>query len=305
MSKIAVGIHGGARPDSEFIRTNINGYKKALKESAELSYDLLKRGKCALDAAEAAISFLEDCVLFNAGRGSAINSVGMVEMDASIMDGNDLRCGAVALLRFVKNPVGLARLILEDSHHVLLGGEGAIEYAKNKGVKLEHEGYFVVPHQYDAYMKKRDKLSPQEKEDLKNHGTVGVIALDKKGNIASATSTGGTSFNKQGRIGDAAMIGIGCYADNRTCGVCATGDGEINIRTIAAGYVSMLVEQKLMNVQEACDYVIHQKNKHVKGDMGLIALDKYGNFATAHNSELMHRAWITPDQELTIKVYEK
>ncbi|MCW3075948.1 MAG: Beta-aspartyl-peptidase [Bacteroidetes bacterium] len=305
MSKLAIAIHGGARQDSEFIRNNLNGYKEALREATEISFTLLKRGKPALDAVEAAINYLEDCVLYNAGRGSAINSVGTVEMDASIMDGKDLRCGSVAMLRFVKNPVTLARHILEDSHHILLGGEGAIEYAKHKGVVMEHESYFVVPHQYDLFMKRRDQLSKKEKEELKNHGTVGAIALDSKGNLAAATSTGGTSFNKQGRIGDAAMIGVGCFASNKSCGVCATGDGELNIRSIAAGYVSMLMEEKGMSVQEACDYVIHVKNKNAKGDMGLIAIDPSGNIGMSHNSVLMHRAWMTSDQDFTQKVYEK
>jgi beta-aspartyl-peptidase (threonine type) len=221
------------------------------------------------------------------------------------MNGKDLRCGAVAMLRFVKHPVSLARKILDDSHHILLGGEGAIEYAKYKGVEMEHESYFVVPHQYDLFMERRDHLSEKEKEALTNNGTVGAVALDHHGNLAAATSTGGTSFNRKGRIGDAAMIGVGCYANNNTCAVCATGDGELNIKTISAGYVSMLMEQKLMTVQQACDYLIHDKNNNVKGDMGIIALDPSGNIGMAHNSELMHRAWKTSDEELTIRIYEK
>lgn len=305
MSKFGIVIHGGARSDSEFIRDNVEGYRRALREATELGYSLLKKGKPAIDAVEATINYMEDCVLFNAGRGSAINSAGTVEMDASIMSGKDLRCGSVALLRFVKNPVSLARKILEDSHHVLLGSEGAIDYAKYKGVVMEHESYFVVPHQYDVFMKRRDQLSEEEKEALTNHGTVGAIALDTHGNLAAATSTGGTAFNRKGRIGDAAMIGVGCYADNRTCGVCATGDGELNIKAVSAGYISMLMEHKLMNIQEACDYLIHKKNKHVKGDMGIIAMDPEGNIGIAHNSELMHRAWKKSEDELTIKIYEK
>lgn len=305
MSKIAVAIHGGARSDSEFIRKNIEGYKAALKEAAEISYDILKSGKSAIDAAEAAVIYLENCILFNCGRGSAINADGFVEMDASIMDGSELKCGSVASLRNVKNPISMAKHILENSSHILLGGIGAHNYAKEKDLPLENDAYFIASHQYDVFMDKRDKLSSSEKELIKNHGTVGAIALDLKGNISAATSTGGTSFNTPGRIGDAAMIGIGCYAYNKTCGVCATGDGEINIRNISAGAVSMLLEHTSMSVQEACDYIIHKKNKNITGDLGIIAIDKNGNFGMAHNTKLMHRAWLSSDEELKIKIYEK
>lgn len=305
MSKIAIAIHGGARTDSEFIRTNLEGYKKALKEAAELSYDVLQQGKSAVDAVEAAIVYLENCILFNCGRGSAINAAGYVEMDASLMDGSEMNCGAVASVTNVKNPIGMARYILENSKHILLGGSGAQEYAKLKKIPLENDGYFIAAHQYDVFMDKRDKLTLAEKEAIRNHGTVGAIALDAKGNIAAGTSTGGTSFNTPGRIGDAAMVGIGCYANNKTCGVCATGDGELNIQSISSGTVSLLLEHTSMTVQEACDYVIHEKNKNASGDMGLIAIDKLGNFGMAHNSKLMHRAWLSSDQQLQIKIYEK
>ncbi|MBI2720801.1 MAG: isoaspartyl peptidase/L-asparaginase [Bacteroidetes bacterium] len=305
MSKITVAIHGGARDETEFIRKNLNGYKQALKESAQIAFELLKRGKPALDAVEAAITFMEDNMLFNAGRGSAINSLGYVSMDSSIMDGKDLRCGSVALLQKVKNPVQLARLILEENHHILLAGEGALSYAKYKGVRLEEDAYFILPHQYDMFMERRDKLTQKEQDALKNHGTVGAVALDAKGNLAAASSTGGTSFNRNGRVGDAAMIGVGCYANNNSCAVCATGDGELNIRSIASGYVSVLMEQGNMSIQQACDYVIHQKNKNAKGDMGLIAVDPKGNVGISYNSQLMHRAWISSDQEVIVKIHEK
>lgn len=305
MSKITIAIHGGARDETDFIRKNINGYKEALKEAAEIAYDLLKRGKPSLDAVEAAITFMEDNMLFNAGRGSAINSLGHVSMDSSIMDGKDLRCGSVALLQKVKNPVKLARLILEENHHILLAGEGALSYAKYKKVALEEDAYFIVPHQYDMFMERRDKLTHAEQEALKNHGTVGAVALDVNGNLAAASSTGGTSFNRNGRVGDAAMIGVGCYANNNSCAVCATGDGELNIRSIASGYVSVLMEQGNMTIQQACDYVIQQKNKGVKGDMGLIAVDPNGNVGISYNSDLMHRAWKSYDQELIVKIQEK
>jgi beta-aspartyl-peptidase (threonine type) len=300
----ALAIHGGARKDSAFIRDHYSDYELALREAATVAFSKLKKGKHALDAAEAAVVYMEDNVLFNAGRGSAINSVGKVEMDASIMEGKDLRCGAVTLLQNVRNPVSLAKIILEESKHILLGGEGACEYARLKKVPMEYDAYFVTPHQYDIFMQERDKLSDEEKENLRNHGTVGAVALDSKGNLAAATSTGGLAFNRRGRIGDASMPGIGCYANNATCGVCATGDGELNMRNVTAGYISMLIEHTPMTIQEACDYLIHKKNKDVKGDMGLIAIDKQGNIGMAHNTQAMFRAWVSDEQKIRVKIYE-
>ncbi|MCE3260154.1 MAG: Beta-aspartyl-peptidase [Bacteroidetes bacterium] len=300
----ALAIHGGARKDSAFIRDHVSDYELALREASDIAYSKLKKGKKALDAVEAAVVYMEDNILFNAGRGSAINSVGRVEMDASIMEGKDLRCGAVTLLNNVKNPVSLARIILEESKHILLGGEGAFEYAQYKKVPVEYDAYFITPHQYDLFMETRDHKSEKEKEKILNHGTVGAVALDKDGNLAAATSTGGLAFNRKGRIGDASMPGIGCYANNSTCGVCATGDGELNMRNVTAGYISSMMEHTTMNIQEACDYLIHKKNKSVKGDMGIIAIDKHGNIGMAHNSQVMFRAWRNAEHKLTVRIYE-
>ncbi|MCE3225532.1 MAG: Beta-aspartyl-peptidase [Bacteroidetes bacterium] len=304
MSKISLVIHGGARKDSEFIREYRDDYKAALTEVSQLTYAILKKGKHALDAVEAAVVYMEDHILFNAGRGSAINSVGETEMEAAIMEGKELRSGAVTLLKKVKNPVSLARHILEDSKHILLGAEGALEYAKYKKVQLEYDSYFITPHQYDVFMEERDSKTEKEKENILNHGTVGAVAFDSKGNIAAATSTGGLAFNRKGRVGDACMIGIGCYANNKTCGVCSTGDGEINIRNTSAAYISMLLEHTSLSIQEACNYLIHSRNKDTTSDMGLIAIDKSGNIGISYNTELMHRAWISSERGLQVKIYE-
>jgi beta-aspartyl-peptidase (threonine type) len=304
MAKTAIIIHGGALGDSEFIRQNQTNYENAMKLATEQAFALLESGKSAVDAVEAAINFMENHELFNAGRGSALNAAGRIQMDASIMNGEDCSSGAVALLEQARNPVSVARLVMEETKSVLLGGAGAIEFAKAKGVALEEEAYFITDRQKKEYEKKCKTVSADEIAMLRNHGTVGAVALDKKGNIASGTSTGGTVFNQVGRIGDSPLIGSGCYADNKTCGVSGTGDGEYLIRSLAAGYVSVLMEQTNLSIQQACDYVVHEKNKDIEGDLGLISIDADGNFGISFNSEVMHRAWISTGKTLEVKIYK-
>lgn len=304
MSKTAIIIHGGALNDSAFIRQNIEDYQAALAEAAQIGYAVLEKGESAKDAVEAAIVFMENHELFNAGHGSALNVLGGVDMDASMMDGSDCSCGGVTVLKYAKNPIKVARLVMEETKNVLLAGEGAVQFARYKNVELEDEEYFITERQLNTYKEKCGTMSDKEIDDLRNHGTVGAVAIDKNGNIAAGTSTGGAVFNRLGRVGDSPLIGSGCYADNRTCGVSGTGDGEYLIRSVAAGYVSMLMEQTDYTIQEAVDYVIHNKNKGVEGDMGLICIDRDGNIGMAFNTDVMHRAWISSEEPLQVRVYK-
>ena len=297
MSKISIAVHGGAGPDSEFIKKNIEGYKQGLREALDAGYKMLEDGGSALDAVEAAVNAMENNALFNAGRGSSLNEHAEVEMDAAIMNGKDRKSGAVSIVRKVKNPVTLARAIMEKSSHIFLGDMGALEFAKKVGLQVMPEAYFITDHAFDEYQKAVEDAtnSIEEAGDYqvrrKMHGTVGAVALDRFGNVAAATSTGGTENKVPGRIGDSSMIGVGCYANNDTCAVSTTGDGELHIRHVSAFHVSALVAYNGMPVKKAADYLINEICKDVEGDMGLIAIDPLGNIALEFNSERMHRGY--------------
>ncbi|SNV52482.1 isoaspartyl dipeptidase with L-asparaginase activity [Legionella lansingensis] len=299
--KIAIAVHGGAGDNSAFLQNNMNVTEDGLAQAAQYGYQLLQAGGSALQAVEEAVKLLEDNPLFNAGRGSALNCLGEVEMDASIMDGEKLTAGAVSMVREVKNPVSLARLIMERTKHVLLSGYGALDFAKYHGLLLRPDSYFITEHQYDQY----EHLNRRERyEDLlhkKRLGTVGAVALDSKGNLAAATSTGGTSNCLPGRVGDSCLIGAGCYANNSGCAVSGTGDGEYLITGVIAHTISMMVEMK-MNVREACDHVLHTRNKASKGEIGVISVDTQGEVGIAFNTEIMKRAWIGLDGQLQVKI---
>lgn len=311
MKPIAIIVHGGAGEDSPFIKDHLVDYKKGLAEAVEAGYQVLEKSGTAVEAAEAAVRVLENNPLFNAGRGSAINAKGEVEMCASVMSGETLDSGAVAIVKNVKHPVSLARSVMENTSYIYLGGEGALDYAKGTDLELEPESYFITEHQYDAYEKKRRKENESNREVAKEqinnrmHGTVGAVALDEKGNIAAATSTGGTAFCKEGRIGDSSMIGVGTYANNNTCAVSGTGDGEYLIRGVVAHTVSEYMRLTGKSVEEACRQVVHADHKDIEGDMGVIALDSKGNIAVEFNSERMHRGWKTRKKETVVKIYKE
>jgi beta-aspartyl-peptidase (threonine type) len=309
MKKIAIAVHGGAGPDSYFIKQNKEGYKKGLEEAINKGYGVLEKGGTSVEAVEAAVIELENNPLFNAGRGAALNADAEVEMCAAIMNGKDLNCGAAAIVKNVKNPVQLARAIMEKTKYIYLGNRAALDYAREIGIPLETDAYFITDHQYQMYNEERKKWKENAEnaalKEIENrmHGTVGAVALDKHGNIAAATSTGGTEFDKPGRIGDSSMIGIGCYANNDTCAISTTGDGEVLMRHVTSFHIAALMEYKNMSVKEAAYYLIQEKCKDVKGDMGLIAIDTNGNIAIEFNSERMHRAFRTSDQELVVSIY--
>lgn len=310
--KYAIALHGGAgdltrktmTPEKEL------AYTSALREAANIGYNVLSKGGSALDAVEETVKNLEDCILFNAGKGSVFNSKGEHEMDASIMWGKDLSAGAVTLLKNVRNPVALVRAIMEKSPFVFLGGAGAEEFAKSIGTKFEPTEYFYYDlrdRQLKKQLEEGDASLDHNTEDIalneKKFGTVGAVAIDKQGNLAAATSTGGMTNKKFGRIGDSPIIGAGTYANNNTCAVSCTGHGEFFIRAAAAHSVSCLMEYKNISLHEACHEVVMNKLLKLGGEGGLIAVDKNGNVEFAFNSEGMYRAMKDSEGNELVKIY--
>jgi beta-aspartyl-peptidase (threonine type) len=227
------------------------------------------------------------------------------------MDGDNLGSGAIAIVKNVKNPITLARCVMEKTSHIYIGSAGALSLAQELNVPMEPDAYFITEKQFEAYKEKRDKLGgdaqaiAKEQVSERMHGTVGAVAVDKKGRVAAATSTGGTEYDKEGRIGDSSMIGVGCYANNNTCAVSSTGDGEYLIQHVTCFHVAALMEYAGMSLKKACKYFITEKCKDVKGDMGIIAVDPAGNVAIEFNCERMHRGWKTCDGNSFIGIYRE
>lgn len=290
MSRFSLAVHGGAS-SSRHSRIDFKDHEAGLAEALQKGYRILKKGGSALRAVEAAVIVLEDNPLFNAGRGSVLNAQGEVEMDAAIMDGRTLKAGACAMITRVKNPVVLSRYIMTKTKHLMFSGKGALNLAKEFDLDIESYDYFITDRQLARYQK------------LAKHGTVGAVALDKKGNLAAATSTGGTSHALPGRIGDSCIIGAGCYANNKTCAVSGTGHGEYLIRHVAAHTIAMLIEHKGMSLQKACDTVIHKRNQP-KGEMGVIAMDRKANISFSFNTSIMRRGCIDDDGNLFVKIHK-
>jgi beta-aspartyl-peptidase (threonine type) len=300
MSDFTIVLHGGAgtilkedmTPDLE------KAYFEGLQQALDISYAVLEEGGTAVNAVKAALVLLEDNVLFNAGRGSVFTKKGVQEMDAAIMDGIDLSAGAVAGVRNVRNPIELATEVMRNSNHVFLSGKGANDFAIKQGVKLEPDEYFFSQFRYDQWKAIRDSdnysldHTHHHLEELmrdKKFGTVGAVACDMNGNLAGATSTGGMTNKKYGRIGDSPMIGAGTYANNKTCAISCTGHGEMFIRAVAAYDVSCLMEYKNLSLQEAMDTVVNDKLVKIDGEGGMIGVDAKGNAAMVFNSAGMYR----------------
>lgn len=293
-------VHGGAGTILKEDMTSEleQAYQFGLQQALDVSYAVLEQGGTAVNAVKAAIVVLEDNVLFNAGRGSVFTKKGLQEMDAAIMDGSTLSAGAVAAIRNVRNPIELATEVMRNSNHVFLSGKGANDFAIKQGIKLEPDEYFFSQFRYNQWKAIRD--SDNYSLDHTNHhleelmrdkkfGTVGAVACDSKGNIAGATSTGGMTNKKYGRIGDSPLIGSGTYANNKTCAISCTGHGEIFIRTVAAYDVSCLMEYKGMCLQDAMEVVVHNKLIKLEGEGGMIGVDAEGNAAMVFNSAGMYR----------------
>jgi beta-aspartyl-peptidase (threonine type) len=300
MFDFTIVIHGGAgtilkddmTPELE------KAYFKGLQQTLDVSYAVLEEGGTAINAVKAALVLLEDNVLFNAGRGSVFTKKGVQEMDAAIMDGIDLSAGAVAGVRNVRNPIELAMEVMRNSNHVFLSGKGANDFAIKQGVKLEPDEYFFSQFRYDQWKAIRDSdnysldHTHHHLDELmrdKKFGTVGAVACDRNGNLAAATSTGGMTNKKYGRIGDSPMIGSGTYANNNTCAISCTGHGEIFIRAVAAYDVSCLMEYRKLSLQEAMDVVVNDKLMKMEGEGGMIGVDAQGNMGMVFNSAGMYR----------------
>lgn len=295
MQTISIAIHGGAGTLVKGMMTpQLEAkYKAALQKALDAGYQLLELGKSSVEAVEAAVKLLEDSPLFNAGKGSVFTAEGTHEMDAAIMEGKKLNAGAVSLITGIKNPISLARDVMDKSEHVFLAGEGAMHFAKVHDHKTEDESYFYDQLRYDQWQEIKGTDNFQLDHSLKKDskfGTVGAVACDKEGNIAAATSTGGMTNKRFGRVGDSPMIGAGNYANNETCAVSCTGSGEYFIRGVVAYDVSSLMEHKGLSLKEASDIVINERILKLGGDGGLIAVDAKGNIAMPFNTEGMYRA---------------
>ncbi len=310
INNISIAIHGGAGTITRQSMTSEQerAYRSALDVALTIGYDLLSKGASAPDAVEQAVMSLEDSPLFNAGRGSVFTSEGTHEMDASIMDGSNLQAGAISMVKGIKNPVRVARLIMDKSGHVLLAGAGAEAFAKSMKCEFRDDQYFFDDFRYKQWLEVKGtdatQLDHVFSKDEK-FGTVGAVACDHQGNLAAATSTGGMTNKKFGRVGDSPMIGAGNYANNFTCAVSCTGSGEFFIRGVVAYDVSCLMEYKGMSLQQACDEVIHHRIKKIGGDGGLIAVDQQGNIAMPFNTEGMYRASIVRKGLKVISIYKE
>ena len=295
MNTFSIAIHGGAGTLVKGMMTpELEAkYKAALQLALDEGYKVLENNGTSTEAVEKAVVILEDSPLFNAGKGSVFTATESHEMDASIMDGKTLNAGAVSLITGIKNPVSLARDVMEKSEHVFLAGEGAMQFAKELDYKLENESYFYDELRHNQWLEIKDtdsfQLDHTTKKDSK-FGTVGAVACDKDGNIAAATSTGGMTNKKWGRVGDSPMIGAGNYANNKTCAISCTGSGEFFIRGVVAYDVACLIEHKEMSLEDAANEVINKRILEIKGDGGLIAVDTKGNIAMPFNTEGMYRA---------------
>jgi L-asparaginase / beta-aspartyl-peptidase len=313
-------IHGGAgvikrgslSPEKEA------AYRARLEEAVLAGYKALQAGKSSLDAVEIAIRMLEDSPLFNAGKGAVFTNDGKNELDASIMYGRTLAAGAVAGLHKVKNPITLARAVMEKSPHVFMIGEGAEKFAAEQKIELVDPKYFFTQERWDSLQQilEREKQnksknqsqntnSPTDIENTKaeKYGTVGAVALDKDGNLAAGTSTGGMTNKRYGRVGDVPVIGAGTYANNDTCAVSATGWGEFFIRVGVARDISALMEYSAQPIQSAADRAL-AKVKSLGGDGGVIAIDRFGNIGISFNSEGMYRAYIGSDGKPVVEIYK-
>jgi beta-aspartyl-peptidase (threonine type) len=304
--RIGFVIHGGAGtiPKGSLTPEKEAEYRKKLEEALMAGYRALQEGKTALDAVEIAIKILEDSPLFNAGKGAVFNAEGRNELDASIMDGKTLKAGAVAAVQHIKNPISLARLVMEKSPHVLLVGEGAEKFAIKQGMQLVDSEYFWTKERWEQYLKTKNSRLESSKTEQK-YGTVGAVALDKYGNLAAGTSTGGMNYKMPGRVGDTPIIGAGTYANNDTCAVSATGWGEYFIRLSVAKDISALLEYRALPIQEAVDLVIQRKLKNLGGDGGVIAIDKFGNIGISFNTEGMYRAYINSEGKPVVMIYKE
>ena len=297
----AIVVHGGA---GTILKKNMSdemelAYKLKLEEAINAGYNILEKNGSSKDAVEETIKILENSELFNAGKGSVLSNKGVVEMDASIMNGQNLNAGAISGIKTIKNPISAARLVMEKSEHVFLSGEGAEEFAKLQGLDIIDNEYFITETRLKSLLnaKKRDSIKDNK------FGTVGCVAIDKFGNITSGTSTGGMTNKKWNRIGDVPIIGAGTYANNNTCGISSTGWGEYFIRNVVAYDISSQIEYKKISIDLAAKNTL-KKVKDLGGNGGVIGIDKNGNILMDFNTEGMYRGYKKSDGESEISIYK-
>jgi len=318
VNDFAIVIHGGA---GTILKENLTtemeaAYRSKLEEAIRVGYDILKNGGSSLDAVQKTINVMEDSPLFNAGKGAVFTNAETNEMDASIMDGKTLKAGASAGTRNVRNPINLARAIMDHSQHVMLSGQGAETFAKEQGLEIVVPSYFYTERRFKALQKAKEDEKVELDHDDKQvfydpfikdskYGTVGCVALDKDGNLTAATSTGGMTNKRWGRIGDSPIIGAGNYANNHTCAVSGTGWGEFFIRATVAHDISALMEYKGLTLKEAAVEVIQNKLTNLGGDGGIIAVDKLGNMVAEFNTPGMYRGKMNDKGELIIEIYKE
>ncbi|WP_045689488.1 isoaspartyl peptidase/L-asparaginase family protein [Hymenobacter sp. AT01-02] len=303
MKTYAIVIHGGAvtMDPSKLSPEEEAAQRHGLQESLQAGWEILHRGGSALDAVEAAVQSLENNEHFNAGRGSSLNMQGEVQMDAAIMDGRTLNAGAVNSVRYVKNPVSLARMVMEKSEHVYIAGDGATEFALQHGLTMEAVHYFETEKARKEWL----EIIQEEEKQPQEHDTVGAVALDQEGNLAVATSTGGIEGQQKGRVGDSPVLGGGTYAANEACAVSCTGDGEVILRGALAHEVYALVKYKGLTAPEACREALHLRAEDLKGDKGFIAIDKDGNVAVESNTNIMRCAYRIGDEQPFVAVWRE
>jgi beta-aspartyl-peptidase (threonine type) len=313
----AIVIHGGAGgiKCEYFTEEQQEAYAQKLEEALNAGYSVLEKGGISLDAVQAAINIMEDSPLFNAGKGAVYNSDGNQEMDAAIMDGKTLNAGAVAGVNHIKNPILAARIVMDSSSHVLLSGKGAEIMAAKYGIEMVDSSYFFTEKRMNQLKEIQGKEKTQldhtafliknELIDDHKYGTVGAVAIDKNGNIAAGTSTGGMTNKKYGRIGDVPLIGAGTYANNLTCGISATGTGEYFIRTVAAKEVSSLIQYQNLTPKDALHKVLFNQIGPLGGEGGMILIDKNGDVYWDFNSSGMFRGFKKSNGETLIEMFEK
>lgn len=324
MNKITLAIHGGA---GTILRSEMTDeleleYRSGLRNALQVGWEILSKKGSALDTVEATVVELENFPLFNAGRGSVFTHEGKNEMDACIMDGAKLKAGAVGFVRNIKNPITLARLVMEKTEHCLLAGIGAEEFAREMGVEVESNEYFFVEHRWEQLLKAREAgvvqldhtaEEPVLIEELDNQliqtannkpiGTVGAVACDYLGNLAAATSTGGMTNKKFGRVGDTPIIGAGNYAENATCAVSCTGHGEYFMVGVTAYDVAARMKYKGLSLADASKEAIEHLTE-IGGEGGFVAVDAFGNVVLPYNSEGMYRGFVTSNGEIKVEIYK-
>ena len=314
-------IHGGAGTIAREQMTPEReaAYRAGLERALRAGYAVLQRGGPSLDAVQAAINVMEDDSLFNAGKGAVLNAEGHVEMDAAIMNGATLAAGSVAGVHHVRNPITLARLVMEKSPHVMMVGDGAEVFGRQQGVRMEDESYFITAPRRASWERQRAADSARAATghgtalaepaysvpDERKFGTVGAVALDQAGNLAAGTSTGGTQMKRYGRVGDAPIIGAGTYASNRSCAVSATGTGEYFIRNTVARSICALVEYARLPVAQAADSIVMRQLVAQNGDGGVIVMDRQGNWAWPFNTSGMYRGHVDATGRIEIQIFKQ